>query len=411
MEPVISQKLYNIHLKNDRFPNSEYQPDMYYDEDQKILEISYQNIKYFTTSQLNLFDTLRILTIDFNSITELPDTNELEFLEKLNCSNNKIKKIPFYKNLKELIANNNQIHSLENYSGSKLEYLDCSQNLHIKLPVNLKLCNNFHCSESNLETCDLSKFNELVNLDLSNNNIYKIFFNEDKNIIKEISIENNKIDALPSLLPELIYLNCKNNLIKTIPDYPKLKILEASFNKISVYESSNFFDKIIIDNNLLQKINISAKFLDVSSNNLKTIEITEKNEKICAQYNKELNVMKYSRLNLKYIKLGYHTFVLLHNSMIKKEQHYVDDRKLRELLSKNVIFKKLDLEGLVGIIVNIDYIVYIKKLNILAVKIYKMTMGINNLNSKDLENNKIFNEFQSSLMSAYRNSLVFVISL
>ena len=97
--------------------------------------------------------------------------------------------------------------------------------------------------------------------------------------------------------------------------------------------------------------------------------------------------------------------------MIKKEQHYVDDRKLRELLSKNVIFKKLDLEGLIGIIVNIDYIVYIKKLNILAVKIYKMTMGINNLNSKDLENNKIFDEFQSSLMSAYRNSLVFVISL
>lgn len=412
MEPVISQKLYNMKFKNDRFPTDEYHDSFYYDKEDKILEITCQNIKFFTTVHSNLFDGLKILSVEWNAIVELPNETELLSLEKLNCSNNRINKIPFYKNLKELIANNNRIGSLENYNNSILEYLDCSFNEKIKLPRDLKKCRHFFCSDSKLDTCDISKYTELINLDLSNNVLFKIFFFKDSNSkIKEINIENNKLDELPVFLSEILYLNCKNNMLTYIPNYPKLKILDASKNKISNFESLNDFEKVIMNDNSLATISApGAKFIDISNNIVSQIQISEKNEKIYAQFN-PISKLRYSKLNLKYIKLSYKTAISLDPRDIKRRDTYVDNYKLKELIKANHILKVMNIESLMKVLVNLKVDEFVNSLSVYSVKLYKKMFQLDKIEYKDICKNKIFIDILESLLDVYKSSVVFVITL
>lgn len=65
----------------------------------------------------------------------------------------------------------------------------------------------------------------------------------DFSLIKNLFIDHNELDTLPSgdHLPNLEYLNCSYNRLKTIPYYPKLKFLNVSNNSVtdlSVYNQS-----------------------------------------------------------------------------------------------------------------------------------------------------------------------------
>ena len=93
----------------------------------------------------------QVKTLDFSNkgITELPPLSKYKNLTRLNCNNNKLRKIPdLPNNLKYLNIRNNQIEKLPTRLPKSLRSLDCAnnriKNLPAELPPYLKIlvCNN-----------------------------------------------------------------------------------------------------------------------------------------------------------------------------------------------------------------------------------------------------------------------------
>jgi Leucine-rich repeat (LRR) protein len=110
---------------------------------------------------------------------------------------------------------------------------------------------------------------------LPNNNIYHISLNTlaYSNIIK-LDISNNKIKYLPEYLPKLTDLNCSNNLISVIHNYPNLKILICNDNTIKSIPETIPLVKLIANNNPIKGIrNQTLKYLEALNCPIHTIYI------------------------------------------------------------------------------------------------------------------------------------------
>ena len=196
-----------IKLQNDdkeyKYPGFNTIPDEYFNK------IIYLNCSYNKLTKIPKFPNLEELRCFSNNLTILP---EYPNLQKLDCSDNLIKTLPEYPNLKELNCSYNNLTSLQKYPN--LQKLYCSNNELISLP----------------------EYPNLIKLNIESNNLISL---QEYHNLEELLCSNNKLSSLPEY-PNLKELFCSNNKIKSLPKYPNLQELFCSLNElISLTEYPN----------------------------------------------------------------------------------------------------------------------------------------------------------------------------
>ena len=126
-------------------------------------------------------------------------------------------------------------------------------------------------AENDLETLpDLTDFKKLEILEIGNNNICDIGTLPTSLI--EFCCRSNKLNCLPSIqeCPNLERIDCTSNTIQEVPQYPKLKSLICSQNRITAILSMVNLEKLVCNYNNINYIENSAKlkYLDCSYNKL-----------------------------------------------------------------------------------------------------------------------------------------------
>jgi Leucine-rich repeat (LRR) protein len=142
---------------------------------------------------------LKNLTISIHEITDLTGLEGFSAITSLNCTNNKLTKLPAVlpSNLTTINVEYNQITSLPTLP-NYLRTLNCSDNLLTTLPI----------LPSNLRILDCSH-NQISVLPTLPNYLTTLF------------CSNNLLTTLPTLPPQLEGLICSYNRIKTIPNLPQ----------------------------------------------------------------------------------------------------------------------------------------------------------------------------------------------
>lgn len=124
-------------------------------------------------------------------------------------------------------------HSLQIVIGNKLivlETLDDTLDLH-----NKKIRSIWIRTVTDLHTCTLN---------ISNN---PLTFFPDIFSLKYLDCNNCQIKEMPTYMPVLEELNCANNLIVELPEYPKLASLNCSGNPLTILPTYKHM-KLIADN-------------------------------------------------------------------------------------------------------------------------------------------------------------------
>jgi Leucine-rich repeat (LRR) protein len=135
------------------------------------------------------------LNCSFNLIDVLPDPTDVPNLAKLECNNNKLSKLPNYKNLIILSVSKNNLESIP--SMLKLEKLSCFEN-----------------KVNNISSCPKMQI-----LDCSNNDLKNI---PDMPLLIDLICNRNDIQTLPDL-SELKYLECIGTNLKKLKYYKNLR--------------------------------------------------------------------------------------------------------------------------------------------------------------------------------------------
>ena len=143
------------------------------------------------------------LNIENRNLTELPESDIWEKVKYLNCSNNRLIKLPKLPSIITLYCTNNNLTMLP------------------KIP----LVTNLRCDLNQLTK--LPKLASVINLNCDYNKL--IILPELPNI-EWLSCSNNKIMQLPELQNVRI-LHCSNNLLTMMPEVPKAIVGTYSGNK------------------------------------------------------------------------------------------------------------------------------------------------------------------------------------
>ena len=139
-------------------------------DDVEEINLSGKGLTYLP--DLSRFTNLRILQVNFNNLTELPELPER--LEELYCVENRLTQLPrFNEHLRQILCSRNQLTSLPKMN-DKLQFIICNCNNLTslpKLPVNL---NVMSCENNQLTS--LPELNEkLIELYCDNNPLPEIF--------------------------------------------------------------------------------------------------------------------------------------------------------------------------------------------------------------------------------------------
>jgi hypothetical protein len=214
-------------------------------EDLLALNCSYNNLQEIPDSiekcswmkrlncSNNNLETLRIplsFVENFDNWKSHGDEEDV-FLAHLNCSFNKLTKLPddipsgdrqimnkLPHCLETLICNNNLITSLPELLPMSVKHLNCSFNSLTSIPI---LINNPISPESTM--------NGLLFFYCYDNEITQL--PELPNDIKFLNCSNNKLTTLPNLPNDLNFLNCSNNKLTTLPNLPNdLNFLKCQGN-------------------------------------------------------------------------------------------------------------------------------------------------------------------------------------
>lgn len=280
----------------------------YYDEDEKYLDIGYQRLKIIDLNDYSRFKMIKKLYINNNCLTILPAPENLPHLNELDCCYNQLNIIPFYPNLEQLKASNNNISSLSNYHDSKLEYLDISHNNGFILNIRLPECRQLYITHNTLTSIDLGWCPKLQLLDCGYNEISEI-----RGIVDliELNIEYNNITAL-HCWPNIQYLNADYNKIQYLKKYPRLLSLNIQYNKLIKIDDQPLLERLIANNNNICELGIfpKLKFVDLSYNRLQKFEIPPSAEHIYLQFNciKNFCLEKQRLLNAKEIQIDYNLY-------------------------------------------------------------------------------------------------------
>jgi len=177
--------------------------------------------------------SIRHLFISNNRLTNIDELSKLHNLETLDCSNNKLKKLPkLSETLKELSCQNNDLTNLDNLllcnGNINIIRLDCSYNIINNIPRLFKLI-SLNC-RNNL----LGSLPNLPNL-------------------KNLKCQYNKLKLL-GRYPDLEHMECNDNVLTKIENFPKLLNLYCESNRINKLNNMDSIIMLYCYNNKLSKI-------------------------------------------------------------------------------------------------------------------------------------------------------------
>ena len=397
-------------LKSDRKPSD----GNFYKKNEYTIDFGYQSLKKFIFQEHD-FSNIKNLYIHNNNLKELPDPKYFPNIQYLDCSNNRLTNIPFYKNLKYLIIKNNNVYDLINYNNSGLKYLDVSDNIGIDINIILNECKEIYCSHCNLSAFKINKYNKIKILDISNNRLSNIDTSES---LVELNIENNKISDL-CLFPNLTALIIKNNRLEKINKYPNLLVLNASNNFIKHMDSMDYLKELIISNNRLDCIPYmkGLRYIDLSNNLIKQITIPNNCEYIDLSNNLIKQIIIPNNCKHLYltgnkievfstpgkissnIEMGYYSyssFMKYCDNQDYKTDISINSNELKELIKKlEKLIPHNKLEILYDEIIKIDFNNCIKKLK----KITKIIYEINETDNR-------FHYCYETICSIYKKSII-----
>ena len=190
--------------------------------------------------------------------------------------------------LQECNKNNNTFLDL-----SQLDLTDISRLFTINLYNNI--CYLFLNNNNLVGTFDLSRFNNLISLDVGHNGITNILVNDN---LKELVINNNSLSNLPSNI-NLTRLECSYNNLFEIPDYNNLELLYCNNNNINKINSYPLLRKLIIHDNPLNVLEVSPliSYLDISVTPLLKLNIFANLEHLVANSCKLKTIPNISKLH------------------------------------------------------------------------------------------------------------------
>jgi Leucine-rich repeat (LRR) protein len=226
--------------------------------------------------------------------------NDLKFkqLQQINFNN---------KNLKiyggNIDKNYDTIDSrLEECTKNNGNYLDLSQldlvNINNLFNSTFNYNNITYLFLNNNNLCgvlNLSKFNNLISLDVGHNNIFDIKVPSN---LKELVINNNGISKLPTNI-NLSRLECSYNNLFEIPNYTNLELLYCNNNNINNIKYYVLLRKLIAHDNPLNTLEVSPEisYLDISVTPLLNIDIFPNLEHLVANSCKLKSIPNIPRLH------------------------------------------------------------------------------------------------------------------
>jgi hypothetical protein len=332
-----------IRARSHKYPDSDdYLDTTYFDEEENSLDIGFQRLKIFNLKLYPELFKVKMLFIDHNKLTELPNPKYVPNLTSLNCSHNNLTAIPFYPKLVCLMASNNQIRNINEYRGSKLKYLDCSFNSGFDLNIELPNCNQLYLSDCKLSSLNVSLFPQITILDCENNHLTKI---GSSSTLIELGVQNNILQDLPSY-PNLLRLYVDNNHLIKIRTYEKLLILSASHNQIIQIDNQPQLERLLVRHNYITKLGSFPRLerIDIAYNMLTTYDLPSTTKHAYLYFN-PLTSLGLQFTHLKELQISFYTYRHIYqryeNNFELLEVH-LSMEKLDQFLSKmDHIFKKM----------------------------------------------------------------------
>lgn len=335
-----------IRARSHKYPDDTdiYTDTTYFDKQEKSLDIGFQLLKRINLKSYPELSNIKSLYIDHNNLTNLPNAEDMPNLTVLDCSYNKLKKIPFYPNLILLITHNNEIKNIDEYNNSKLKYIDCSFNLNIELNINLHKCTNLYITDSHLTYLDLDLFPKIKILDCENNKLNKL--GSSRTLI-ELGVQNNLLSNL-SKYPNLVRLFAdNNNLCEINYTFDKMVLLSVNYNRISQIKSQPALEKLYAKYNKITNIGIMpmAETIDITYNNITEYILCNKIEHAYLHFN-PITSLKIEFQKIKELQISFNTYFHIHR-YYKNEFKLTDIRisgeKLDQILTKmdNIFNPKL----------------------------------------------------------------------
>lgn len=256
----------NTRKRSHRYPLPDEYQQTYYDPKMGLLDCGYQKLRALNGYP---FEEIRVLMIDFNSLTELPALPQLEYLH---CRKNKLTSIPYYPRLKYLSAPQNRITRLDpRYSNNKLEWVDLSANEFV-FDIPLPHCTDLYLSENNLRAFDFQLVPKIKVLDLSYNALTSL---ADHPAIRELHIQGNLLSNL-GRYDNLVHLNASENLISKMETLPRIDTLNISHNSLKQIHQPSLTSLIACHNHLESfKSPANLTHLDISHNKIQRISVTK----------------------------------------------------------------------------------------------------------------------------------------
>ena len=212
--------------------------------------------------------------------------NRTTFIYENDFKFNKFKNINTSSTKIEFQSDDLKVKSTIDYDSIESRLLECKKNKStsidlssmkinkesiLNLPIDYSKIIFLFLNDNNLDgELDLRKFNNLEVLDIENNSLTNIIL---PSCMKELVINNNKLNNLPSNINPL-RLKASNNLLSFIPDtYTNIEIMELSYNMINKVNKLDNLRKLIIDSNPLESIKTMEKLLYLDISDIKTDNI------------------------------------------------------------------------------------------------------------------------------------------
>lgn len=402
----------DIRARSYRYQDDEkYIDSTYYDKTYNYLDLGFQRLRYIDKQFYCKFINLRKLYIDHNNLTFLPDEIYLPNLTVLNCSCNKLKKIPFFPKLTFLNLSYNQVTSCSQYNDSNLTYLDCSYNPGLNVNFNLPLANHLYITNNELLAIDLNYLPALLYLDCSFNQLSNcVGYSE---TLVELNIQNNNITDL-QVFENLKVLSAENNKLSQLLSYPKVKWINVSFNNIYQISAQPQLETLIAHDNAISFLGHvpELRLIDVANNKFSVLNFDGKIEFANLQFN-PLNKLYIDTSNIKELQISYEIYPYIYEKYYKHINNIdanVSYERLQYMLKKMSSHFNADILKFISD--NISNTKFSDRQNSLfdiTSKLFNILCGKNYHNLEELSNDHNFQKIYANMTKLYYKVIVFTL--
>lgn len=196
----------------------------------------------------------------------------------------------------------------------------------------VKQVKHLYISENNLQTIDLSKFVNLLTIDLSTN--YLTTIPKLPRSVIELDISHNHIKSINELYDynKLERLMCNNNMITSLPPINNLQVLHCINNKLTFIPKMNNLVELYCKNNEITKIeSLNLEILDCTNNKLTQLTNFNNLTILLCDYNQISELHNLNKLEV----------LVCNNNNIKKLDYFANLQELTIDYANNITISKL----------------------------------------------------------------------